>query len=96
MSVFMRVSKKSFSSAFHTPNGGKWLYKAVFRFFLFPIWDFVRCLSAIRKFFVFGALCALFVLQEPERSVHSFGYPRLRGLEHMGIAVQSRSAVAVP
>ena len=49
-------------------------------------------LSAVCPLFAniaFGALCALFVLQKNERTVHSLGYSRLCRLEHMGIHIQS-------
>ena len=44
----------------------------------------------------FVLTCAILSRQERKRSVHCLSHSRLRGLEHMGIDVQSRSRIAMP
>ena len=74
-----------------------WLNKANLGVLFYGIFGLVRYLSAVRIFYFGQAfLCLVFLfLQKAECSVHSFGYSRLCGLEHMRINIQSRSRIAM-
>ena len=76
----------------------KWLWKAVCGALFLAIFRFVRYLSAIHDFSADRNLLCLVskLLQKAKCAIHSLGYSRLCGLEHMRIHVQSRSAVAMP
>ena len=74
-----------------------WLDKAFCGLFFLPKFRLVRYLSAVAKFSL-GQPSRFFpaLVQEPERSVHSFGNSRLCVLELMTIHIQSRDVIRVP